>query len=91
MALRWASSARADLVRLHEFLEAADPRAAALAVRHIVAGARRIPAHPRLGQRLREFTGREVRRLLIGNYELRYELAGRDVFVLRIFHTREDR
>lgn len=91
MALRWTSSARADLVRLHEFLYTVNPRAAVLTVRQIVAGARRIPARPRLGQRLREFAGREVRRLLIGEYELRYELAGRDIFVLRIFHTREDR
>ena len=91
MALRWTSSARADLVRLHEFLDTVNPRTAVLAVRQIVAGARRIPARPRLGQRLREFAGREVRRLLIGEYELRYELAERDIFVLRIFHTREDR
>ena len=91
MALRWTTSARADLVPLHEFLQPINPRAAALAVRHIVAGARRIPGRPRLGQGLREFTGREARRLLIGEYELRYEVAGRGVFVLRIFHTREDR
>ena len=91
MALRWTTSARADLVRLHEFLEPVNARAAALAVRHIVAGAKRIPARPRLGQRMRQFTGREVRRLPIGDYEIRYELAGRDVFLLRIFHTREDR
>lgn len=91
MALRWTSSARADLVRLHEFLAPVNPRTAAIAVRQIVAGARRIAARPQLGQRLREFAGREVRRLLIGDYELRYELAGRDVFVLRIFHSREDR
>ena len=91
MALRWTTSARADLVRLHEFLDPVNPRAAALAVRHIVAGAKRIPARPRLGQRLRQFAGREVRRLLIGDYEIRYELAGQDVFLLRIFHSREDR
>jgi plasmid stabilization system protein ParE len=91
VALRWTTSARTDLVRLHEFLATANPRAAALAVRHIVAGARRIPAHPRLGLRLREFTGREVRRLLIGDYEIRYEIARKELFVLRIFHTREDR
>ena len=91
MALRWTTSARSDHVRLYEFLEPVNPGAAALAVRHIVAGAKRIPARPRLGQRLREFAGREVRRLLIGDYEIRYELAGRDVFLLRIFHTREDR
>ena len=91
MTLRWTTSARSDLVRLYEFLEPVNPRAAALAVRHIVAGAKRIPARPRLGQRLRQFAGREVRRLLIADYEIRYELAGRDVFLLRIFHTREDR
>lgn len=91
MALRWTTSARADLVRLHEFLETVNPRAAARAVRLLVAGAKRIPARPRLGQRLREFADREVRRILVGDYEIRYELAGRDVFVLRIFHTREDR
>jgi plasmid stabilization system protein ParE len=91
VALRWAASARSDLVRLYEFLASVNPRAAALAVRHLVAAAGRIPAHPRLGQRLRQFSGREVRRLLVSNYEIRYELAGRDIFVLRIFHTREDR
>ena len=91
MALRWTTSARSDLVRLHEFLASVSPRAAALTVDHIVAGAARIPRHPRLGQRLRQFAGREVRRVLIGNYEIRYELAGNDVFLLRIFHSREDR
>ncbi len=91
MALRWTTGAKDDLARLHEFLAPVDPRAAALAVRHLVAGAKRIPARPRLGQRLRQFAGREVRRLLVGDYEIRYELAGHDVFVLRIFHTREDR
>jgi plasmid stabilization system protein ParE len=60
-------------------------------VRHLVAGAKRIPAHPRLGMRLPEFAPREVRRILIGDYEIRYEIAERDVIVVRIFHTREDR
>jgi len=91
VALRWTTSARADLVRLHEFLEPVNPHAAALVVRQLVAGAKRIPERPRLGQRLREFAPREVRRILIGDYEMRYELTARDVFVLRIFHTREDR
>ncbi len=91
MALRWTSKARSDLVRLHEFLLPVNPRAAARIVRQLVAGARRIPAHPRLGLRLREFEPREVRRVLVGDYEVRYELAGKDVIVIRIFDTREDR
>ena len=91
MALRWASRAYSDLVRLHEFLVPAAPAAAARTVRHLVAGAKRIPAHPRLGVRLPEFAPREVRKVFVGDYEIRYELVDADVFILRIFHTREDR
>jgi plasmid stabilization system protein ParE len=91
VALRWTSKAHSDLVRLYEFLQPVNAAAAARAVRQLVAGAKRIPAHPRLGMRLPEFAPREVRRVLVGDYEIRYEIAGTDVLVLRIFHTREDR
>ena len=91
MALRWTSSARSDLVRLYEFLQAVNVPAAARVVRHLVAGTKRIPAYPRLGARLIEFEPREVRRMLVGDYEIRYEVSDKDIFVLRIFHVREDR
>lgn len=91
MGLRWTSKAHSDLVRVYEFLRPVNPQAASRLVRHLVAGAKRIPAHPRIGVRLRDFAPREVRRIIIGDYEIRYELTGTDVFVLRIFHTREDR
>ena len=79
------------MVRLYEFLRAVDPSAAVRVVRQLVAGAKRIPTHPRLGVRLPEFAPREVRRVLVGDYEIRYELTEVDVVILRIFHTREDR
>ena len=91
VALKWTSKAHADLVRLYEFLEPVNAAAAARTVRLLVAGAARVPAHPRLGVRMPEFAGREVRRVLVGEYEMRYELTGTDVLILRIFHTREDR
>jgi len=91
VALRWTSSARSELARLYEFLQAVNVPAAARAVRQWVAGAKRIPAYPRLGARLAEFEPREVRRVLVGDYEIRYEMAGSDVFILRILHVREDR
>jgi plasmid stabilization system protein ParE len=91
MALRWTSKSQSDLARLYEFLLPVNPAAAGRVVRQLVAGAKRIPAHPRLGVRLQEFEPRDVRRVLIGDYELRYELTDADIFVLRIFHTREDR
>jgi plasmid stabilization system protein ParE len=91
VALRWTSKAQSDLVRLYEFLQPAHPPAAVRAVHTLLEAAKRIPARPRLGVRLQEFGAREVRRIIVGNYEIRYESTGADVYILRIFHTREDR
>lgn len=91
MALHWTASARSDLVRLYEFLEPVNSVAAGRIARQLVERVARIPERPRLGTRLREFGDRDVRRVLAGDYEIRYEVTQRDVFVLRIFHTREDR
>jgi plasmid stabilization system protein ParE len=91
VALRWTTKAHSDLARLYEFLRPVNPPAAAQLVRQLVAGAKRIPAQPRIGVRMPEFDPREVRRVLVGDYEVRYELTDTDVFLLRIFHTREDR
>ena len=89
--LKWTTKAHSDLVRLYEFLAPVNSAAAARIVRHLVAGAKRIPVHPRLGVQMLEFAPREVRKLLVADYEIRYELTDTDVFILRIFHTREDR
>lgn len=91
MALRWARSAYADLQRIHAFLAPVDPAVATRSVRRVIARVRRIPRQPRLGERLPGFGDAEVRRVLVGAYEVRYEIAGVDIHVLRIFHAREDR
>jgi len=48
-------------------------------------------ANPRIGEKLEEFEPREVRRILVGHYEMRYEIQGSTIYVLRLWHTREDR
>jgi len=34
---------------------------------------------------------REVRRIIVGDYELRYEIADATIFILRLWHSRENR
>ena len=46
---------------------------------------------PRLGERLERYNPREVRRILVGHYEMRYEIQGSTIYVTRLWHTREDR
>lgn len=91
MTIRWTPEAVEDLARLHHFLAQSNPRAALRAVTALRNAVRQLLAHPRLGSLLRGFGLREVRRLLVGDYEMRYEIAGEAIHILRFFHTREDR
>lgn len=47
--------------------------------------------NPRIGEKLEEFSPREVRRILVGHYEMRYEIQASTIYMLRLWHTREDR
>jgi plasmid stabilization system protein ParE len=91
VALRWTIAAYADLRRIHDFLAPVNAGAAARSVRAVIGRVKRIPAQPRLGERLAGFGDREVRRVLVKHYEVRYEIRGSDICVLRVFHAREDR
>ena len=91
MKVKWNSEAVRDLDRLRRFLTAVNPRAANQAVASLRHTPKRLLDHPRLGIRLEEFEHREVRRIVVGNYELRYEIAGEIIFILHIWHGREDR
>lgn len=91
MELKWTSKGLSDLVRLYEFLASANKPAAARAVQALTDAAKNLPAHPRIGEKLDEFAPREVRRILVGKYEMRYEIQDSIIYMLRLWHTREDR
>lgn len=91
MELKWTSKALADMVRLHEFLAVVNQPAAARTVQQLTEAPTSLLVNPRLGERLDEFEPRSVRRILIGHYEMRYEVAGSTLYILRLWHTREDR
>jgi plasmid stabilization system protein ParE len=89
--LQWTANAYADLTRLYAFLEPHNPAVAARTVETLSAAPESLLANPRVGKRLEQFDPREVRRVLVGPYELCYEVLEASVVVLRLWHTREDR
>jgi plasmid stabilization system protein ParE len=91
MTIRWTAHASADLVRLHAFLHPVAREAAARIVQQLAHAPDRLADFPRIGEKLEAYEPREVRRIRIGNYELRYEIASATIFILRIWHSREDR
>ena len=86
--LKWTRQAIADLKRLYEFLAPVNQPAAARAVQTLTAAPTGFLEHPRIGSRLQQFETREVRRIIVGKYEIRYEIKGSYIYVLRIFHTK---
>jgi len=91
MELKWTSAAQGDLARLYDFMASVNQPTAARAVRALTAAPTRLLGNPRIGQKLEEFEPREVRRIVVGHYEMRYEIQDSTIYVLRLWHTREDR
>jgi plasmid stabilization system protein ParE len=91
MELKWTSKGLSDLARLYDFLAPVNPAAAGRVVQSLTAAPSGLLVNPRIGERLEEFDPREVRRILAGNYEMRYEIRDSMIYILRIWHTRENR
>jgi plasmid stabilization system protein ParE len=93
MRLKWQPEALHDLARLHAFLAPENPRAATQTLRSLRVAATELLRFPRVGQKLAltGYESRELRRIIIGRYEMRYEIKESTLYVLRVFHTREDR
>ena len=79
MELKWTSKASVN------------QPAAARTVQQLTAAPSTLLANPRIGERLEEFEPRDVRRIQIGHYEMRYEIVDSTISLLRLWYTREDR
>ncbi len=91
MEVKWTSKAFSDLVRLYEFLAPVNRQAAAHTVQMLAAAPKKLLMNPRIGEQLFEFEPREVRRIIVSQYEIRYEIQQSVIYILRLWHTREDR
>lgn len=91
MELKWTSRALSDLARLYEFLAPVNKPAAARAVQALTEAPAILLTNPYVGEQLFQFEPREIRRILVRQYEIRYEIVNEIVYVLRLWHTREDR
>ncbi|SCW41119.1 MULTISPECIES: type II toxin-antitoxin system RelE/ParE family toxin [unclassified Pseudomonas] len=91
MGLKWTRKALSDIARLYEFLASVNQPAAARTVQQLTTAPTSLLVNPRMGERLEEFEPRDVRRIQVGRYEMRYEIVGSTLYLLRLWHTREDR
>jgi plasmid stabilization system protein ParE len=91
MKIQWTSKASSDLVRLHQHLDPVAPEAAARVVQQLARAPDRLLDYPRIGEKLEAYEPREIRRIIVGNYEIRYEITVGTIVILRLWHCRENR
>lgn len=91
MRISWTNKALSDLARLYEILALVNPAAATRIVQNLAGSPNLLINNPRIGERLEEFDPREVRKILIQSYEMRYEIQDSIIYILRLWHTRENR
>jgi plasmid stabilization system protein ParE len=91
LKLQWTKKGLGDLARLNEFLAAVDAKAAAHTIKVLATAAGHLPLHPRIGEKLEQYEPREIRRLIVGTYEMRYEISATAITILRLWHAREER
>lgn len=91
MEVKWTGKELSDLARLYEFLAPVNKPAALRVVRALTAAPDSLSANPRIGEKLEEFEPNEVRRILVASYGMRYEIRNATIYILRLWHTREER
>ena len=91
MEIAWTGSALSDLTRLYDFISAWNEEAANRVMHSIIQAADRLLEQPRLGELCAEFEPRKVRRVIVGRYEMRYEIKNTNIYILRLWHTKEKR
>ena len=91
MNIQWTRPAFKDAARLYEFIASDNPVIAAGVLEGIRAGTARLSQFPQMGERLKKYDPRHVRRIFIGPYEVRYEVKNDAVTILRLWHARERR
>ena len=91
MELKWTDRAVGDLARLYDFLVEANRPVAERVAQRLTRAPTKLLATPRLGEQLFQFESREVRRIFVARIEIRYEIMADTIYILRLWHTREDR
>ena len=88
MKLQFTQSAQRDLVRLREFIAEKNPSAAVRVSQRLKKFVQRINHQLEMGVNVENIPG--VQDLVAGDYIVRYMVLEQDIYILRIWHGKEE-
>ena len=89
MKLLFTHSAQRDLMRLRDFIAENNPQAARQISRRLVTSINRLADQPEMGIDAEGLPGTQD--LITGDYIVRYVVLEEDLYILRMWHGKEDR
>ena len=91
MKVSFTPEAVADLKRLRKFIELKNPIAAQRIAHELLSGIEKLKTFPEIGLKvIRAPQPHLVRDLFIGNYTVRYFIGNNEIFILRMWHGKEN-
>lgn len=91
MEIFWTRKAQDDLVRIYQFALHYSRQHANAVLDRLMEGATSPGDCPAMGVFLPRYAPREVRRMVFDEYEVHYEIQGTAIYILDLWHCREDR
>lgn len=92
MRISFSIDARKDLERLKEFISIKNPKAANRIINEIINGINYLIEFPDLGKQVKKAPSPEaLRDIFILDYHIRYLKLSKGIFIVRIWHQKENR
>ena len=91
MKIIYSPEAIYDLQRLRDFIEINNPIAAKVISKRLLEGIEKLKTFPRMGIEVNKASDPDlIRDLILGIYTVRYLLEEKHIYILRIWHQKED-
>ena len=90
MRLQFSRAALYDLIRLREFIGQHNPESAQRVSKRLRGAIIGLVGTPKIGRPVEDMPG-EIRELIFGRYVIRCEVRKDDLYILRVWHGKEDR
>lgn len=90
MEIYWTLKAQDDLERIYRFALQYNRQHADDVLYRLIIGAG-LMAHPAMSVQQTRYDPREVRKVLFDDYEIHYEVKDNDIFIVDLWHTKEER
>ncbi|MBK5144270.1 type II toxin-antitoxin system RelE/ParE family toxin [Budviciaceae bacterium BWR-B9] len=90
MEIYWTHKAQDDLERIYNFALQYSRQHADDVLDRLITGSTGLTVHPAIGVQQTRYEPREVRKVLFGDYEIHYEVKDNDIFIVDLWHTKEE-